>query len=215
MVSLLDSNNFRPIEIDKLGSATNIWGIGASIMALCNRTQAPEMDYRYPQSSVPTFNANARVVYSDELRKLVQRCVEYLPEHRIRVTELLEATSRHTAGPVAGPEDDDLANGMRAGNPTSDDIPVEWESMVKEFYKIGSTVKEARKNRAAEFRKCEAEMQRKIKAAKEAQKARKAAAARAKREADAAKRKAAAAERKAAADAKKEAAAAKKKKGKK
>lgn len=143
MSSVLDVKTLRPMNMGKLGSATNIWGIGASIMSLINRDHSPDIDYRSPEKSVPRFTVNAQHYYSNELRGLLLTCVEYLPANRISAQNLLDEISAHTAGAAAPEENEDLANGMRTGEPASDDVPVKWSPPCLDVYKRGFTVPDA------------------------------------------------------------------------
>lgn len=206
MSSVLDVKTLRAMNMGKLGSATNIWGIGASIMSLINRDHSPDIDYRFPEKSVPRFTVNAQHYYSNELRGLLLKCVEYLPANRIGAQDLLDQISKYTAGKGADEEDHDFALGMRAGQPTTTKVQTAWDPPVKEYYERMSTVEAGDKFREEQEKKHKAEDQRKR---DEYKKKKKEADAVARKEAAAAKNEAKAAKREAAQ------AAAKKKKGKK
>lgn len=197
MSSVLDTKTLRPMNMGKLGSATNIWGIGASIMSLINRDRSPDIDYHFPQKSVPRFTVNAQHCYSNELRSLLLKCVEYLPTNRISAQELLDEISANTAGAAATEESKDLANGMRAGEPVSEDVPVKWTPSVQETYRRGLTLddskaalEEAENAYKAEQAKMEAAYKEKKAAKKKADAEAKKEAARIKRAATVAKKKA-------------------------
>lgn len=185
-------------EFRKLGSATNIWSVGASLISICNRDTRPQTDFLKPETSIPTFNANAHHVYSPELRNLLAECVRYKPEERITAQHLRDEISQYTAGADADP-DADLADGMRAGRPDR----TEWSWPVKERYRLDFSHDDGEKARLGEVQreaeKDQKEMQEKKAAAADAAKAKKEAA------------KAAKAEKAAAAKAKRAAAAAAKK----
>jgi serine/threonine protein kinase len=113
---------FRPLElcsmsdpdtklykaVGKLGSATNIWSLGASLISICNRDNAPKTDFYTPENSIPTFNENAQHVYSQALRDLLNSCVQYRGHDRIDAQDLLDSISLHTGGTMASPDDVDL-----------------------------------------------------------------------------------------------------------
>jgi hypothetical protein len=183
--------------VGKLGSATNIWSLGASIISICNRNSDPKTDFYSPKMAIPTFNENARHVYSEELRGLVDACVRYRGDDRIGAQDLLESISRFTAGTEAAPGDADLANGMRAAQSTSAEAASAWRSDIKERYRLGMSYNDGKAERVAEEKEdadkaAEEEARREQEAADAAQAERdeKAAAAKAKREAARAKREA-------------------------
>ena len=185
-----DPNTKRYKPMGKLGSATNIWSLGASLISLCNREPVPKTDPYSPEMAIPRFNANAQQVYSQELRNLLSSCVHYRGVDRIGAQDLLDSISRLTAGTEAAPGDLDLANGMRAGQSTSAEAEPAWRSTIKERYRLGMSYDDGEAARVAEEQedaeKAEEEKaRRKQEAADAAQVAKdqKAAVAKAKREA--------------------------------
>jgi serine/threonine protein kinase len=182
---------FRPLELatvsdkvtkhymnlGKLGSATNIWTIGQSILTMMNREPSPKTNAYERALAIPTFNANAQHVYSKELRDLLSACVRYRPEDRITTQGVLDAISQHTAGDLAGDEDQDLGGGMRAGQPTSEELntPYVYLFPKKEHYRLGMSyeegerlrVEETTRDDAAEVERLEAEKQRRVDRRKE------------------------------------------------
>lgn len=140
----------RYINLGKLGSATNVWAAGASIMAVCNREPRPTTNCFDRESAIPKFNDNAQDKYSQTLRDLVSACVSYRPEDRIDVAELLAAISQHTAGAGAGDGDVDLADGMRSGRPTAEEDGRQWRWPKQEWYRLGLSHDEGESLRVAE-----------------------------------------------------------------
>jgi serine/threonine protein kinase len=134
LCSMSDPDTKRYKPMGKLGSATNIWSLGASLISICNRESAPTTDFYSLENSIPTFNANAQQAYSQELRDLLDECVRYRGEHRIGPQDLLDSISRHTAGTEAGDGDTDRAGGMRWYT-SADDRP-SWRLPVKERYRL-------------------------------------------------------------------------------
>jgi serine/threonine protein kinase len=133
LCSMSDPDTKRYKSMGKLGSATNIWSLGASLISICNREPHPTTDFYSPENSIPTFNANAQQVYSQDLRNLLSECVRYRGHDRIGAQALLDRISRYTAGPEADSEDKDLAKGMRAGQ---GDAQPFWRLPVKERYRL-------------------------------------------------------------------------------
>jgi hypothetical protein len=200
LCSMSDPVTKRYKPMGKLGSATNIWSLGASLISMCNRDHEPKTDFYSPEMSIPDFNDNAQRFYSQELRDLLAECVRYRGDDRIGPQALLDSISRLTAGTAAAPGAADLADGMREGQDTADAAPV-WQSSIKERYRLSMTYDAGEKERLAE----EKEDADKAKEEKERQKQKAADAAQAEKDAKVAKA--------AAAKAKKE--EAKKKKGNK
>ena len=195
LCSMSDPDTKRYKPMGKLGSATNIWSVGASLISLCNRELVPKTDPYSPEMAIPSFNANAQQVYSQELRNLLSACVCYRGDDRIGAQDLLDSISRLTAGMEAAPGDPDLANGMRAGQSTSAEAEPAWRSTIKERYRLGMSYDDGEAQRVAEEQedaeKAEEEKaKRKQEAADAAQAAKdqKAAVAKAKREAAKAKK---------------------------
>jgi hypothetical protein len=185
LCSMSDPVTKRYKPMGKLGSATNIWSLGASLISMCNRDHEPKTDFYSPEMSIPDFNDNAQQFYSQELRDLLAECVRYRGGDRIGPQDLLDSISRLTAGTAAAPGAADLADGMREGQYTADDAPV-WQSSIKERYRLRMTYDAGEKERLAE----EKEDADKAKEEKERQKQKaaddkvaKAAAAKAKKEA--------------------------------
>lgn len=185
-------------SMGKLGSATNIWSLGASLISICNRDPEPKTDPYSPEMAIPTFNANAQQVYSQELRDLLSACVRYRGDDRIGAQDLLDSISRLTAGTQAAPGDADFANGMRAGQSTLAEAEPAWRSTIKERYRLGMSYDDGEAERVAEEKEDvdnaaaeEAKREQEAADAAQAEKDEKAAVAKAKREAAKAKREAA------------------------
>jgi len=188
-----DPDTKRYKSMGKLGSATNIWSLGASLISICNREPHPTTDSYSPENSIPTFNANAQQVYSQNLRNLLSECVRYRGHDRIGAAELLDTINRYTAGAEADPEDEDLAKGMRVGQ---GDAPPSWQPPVKERYRLLMSYDAGEAERVAEEQQdADEEEARKEKQKKDAVEKAKADKA-AKAEEDKAKRAAAAEKRK-------------------
>lgn len=156
--AILDAVTKRHKSMGRLGSPTNIWGIGQTLIALCNREPHPTTDYLKPKLSVRTFIFNAQNIYCEKLRDLLTRCVQYRPEDRITPSKLLEAVARHTAGTTYDDDDDDdgddgddgdgddegeedgdkkhLALGMRKRRSTPGNERTHWESAASERYRV-------------------------------------------------------------------------------
>jgi hypothetical protein len=79
LATVSDKTTKRYMNFGKLGSATNIWTIGQSILVMMNREAEPKTNPYDPALAVPTFTANAQHVYSKELQDLVSACVRYRP----------------------------------------------------------------------------------------------------------------------------------------
>jgi hypothetical protein len=149
LCSMSDPVTKRYKPMGKLGSATNIWSLGASLISMCNRDHEPKTDFYSPEMSIPDFNDNAQQFYSQELRDLLAECVRYRGGDRIGPQDLLDSISRLTAGTAAAPGAADLADGMREGQYTADDAPV-WQSSIKERYRLRMTYDAGEKERVAE-----------------------------------------------------------------
>jgi serine/threonine protein kinase len=177
LATVSDKVTKRYMNLGKLGSATNIWTIGQSILTMMNREPSPKTNAYERTLAIPTFNANAQHVYSKELRDLLSACVRYRPEDRITTQGVLDAISQHTAGDLAGDEDQDLGGGMRAGQPTSEELntPYVYLFPKKEHYRFGMSyeegerlrVEETTRDDAAEVERLEAEKQRRVDRRKE------------------------------------------------
>lgn len=150
LCSMSDPGTKRYKPMGKLGSATNIWSIGASLISICNRTSNPTTEFYSPEMSIPAFNENARHVYSEQLRKLLDACVRYRGEDRIGAQDLLASISRLTAGTEATPGVADLAKGMRAGKHRSADAKPAWQPSIKERYRLGMSYDDGEAVRVAE-----------------------------------------------------------------
>jgi len=185
LCSMSDPVTKRYKAMGKLGSATNIWSLGASLVSMCNRDHEPKTDFFTPEMSIPDFNDNAQRFYSQELRDLLAKCVRYRGHDRIGPQDLLESISRLTAGTAAAPGAADLADGMREGHDTADAAPV-WQSSIKERYRLAMTYAAGEKEREAEEKedadKAKEEKERQKKKAAD-DKVAKAAAAKAEKEA--------------------------------
>ena len=191
-----DPETKRYKSMGKLGSATNIWSLGASLISICNRDNAPKTDFYTPENSIPLFNENAQHVYSQALRDLLNSCVQYRGHDRIGAQDLLDSISLHTGGAMASPDDVDLARGMRVGQSESADAQAAYRFPVKERYRLHWSYDDGEAERAKEEQqdadesKMEEERQKKEAAgAEKAEKATKAAAAKLKKAAAAEKRK--------------------------
>ncbi|KAL8709677.1 MAG: hypothetical protein Q9220_005617 [cf. Caloplaca sp. 1 TL-2023] len=81
-------------EWPKLGSHTNVWGVGACIFKLIHLT---DVDYSYDKTkngeSIPEIRTQRNPEYSPELRKLVQQCLRFDPAARPRLYELRTAVT--------------------------------------------------------------------------------------------------------------------------
>jgi len=199
LCSVSDPVTKRYKPMGKLGSATNIWSVGASIISICNRESDPKTDPYSPEMSIPTFNANARDKYSEVLRDLVDACVRYRGKDRIGAQDLLDSISRHTAGTEATAGDEDLADGMRAkrSNPAEAGARPAYRLEKRELYRLQMSYEDGEALGEEEKRlddKHDDEDRERAKQgaddAAEAEKTKKAAAAKAKREAAAEKKKA-------------------------
>jgi serine/threonine protein kinase len=172
LATVSNSVTKRYMNLGKLGSATNIWTIGQSILTMMNREPNPKTNAYERALATPTFNANAQHVYSKELRDLLSACVRYRPEERITTQQVLDAISQHTAGDVAGDGDQDLGGGMRAGQPTSEELntPYVYLFPKREHYRLGMSyeegerlkVEETRQDDEAETKRLADEKQRRI-----------------------------------------------------
>ena len=103
---------------ERLGSWTNVWGIGAIMIRLMNRDgdpSSPSFRDAMEEDSLDMSPDAAR--YSKELKRLVRNCVEYTPQERISLRELRKDILNATG---EGPGED-LAQGMRSANHTGDD----------------------------------------------------------------------------------------------
>ena len=187
LCSMSDPDTKRYKPMGKLGSATNIWSLGASLISICNREPDPKTDFYSPEMAIPTFNDNAQHFYSQQLRDLLSACVKYRGDDRIGAQDLLDSISRLTAGTEAASDAADLANGMRAGESIVEGAaePV-WQSSIKERYRLAMTYAEGEAARVAEEEadadKAKEEKERRKQEAADA-KAEKAAAAKAEKEA--------------------------------
>ena len=196
LCSMSDPITKRYKSMGKLGSATNIWSLGASLISICNRDNAPKTDFYTPENSIPTFNENAQHVYSQALRDLLNSCVQYRGHDRISAQDLLESISQHTGGTMASPGDVDLARGMRLGQSESADAKAAWRFPVKELYRLHMSYDKGEAERATEKQhdadeneKEKQKQKREAADAEKAEKATKAAAAKLKKAAAAEKRK--------------------------
>jgi serine/threonine protein kinase len=150
LYSMSDPDTKRYKPMGKLGSATNIWSLGASLISICNRDPDPKTDFYSPEMAVPKFNDNAQHFYSQELRNLLSACVQYRGDDRIGAQDLLDSISRLTAGTQAEPEDADLANGMRAGHSILEGAEPIWQPPIKERYRLGMSYAEGEAGRLRE-----------------------------------------------------------------
>ena len=180
LCSMSDPETKRYKPMGKLGSATNIWSLGASLISMCNRDAEPKTDFYSPEMAIPKFNDNAQNFYSQELRDLLSACVRYRGDDRISAQDLLNSISRLTAGPEAGSDDADLANGLREGYPIVAGVEPIWQPSIKERYRIGMSYDEGEAERVAEEEadadKAEEEKERRKKEAADARAAKAAAA---------------------------------------
>jgi hypothetical protein len=158
LATVSDATTKRYTNFGKLGSATNIWTIGQSILVMMNREAEPKTNPYDPALMIPTPNANAQHIYSNELRDLVSACVRYRPEERITTQDVLDAISQHTAGDLAGEGDQDLGGGMRAGQPTSEalETPYVYLFPKREHYRLGMTFEDGERLQVEETRRDEA-----------------------------------------------------------
>lgn len=150
LYSMSDPDTKRYKPMGRLGSATNIWSLGASLISICNRDAEPKTDFYSPEMAIPTFNDNAQHFYSQELRNLLSACVRYRGHDRIEAQDLLESISRLTAGTEAEPDDADLANGMRAGHSIIEGAEPIWQSSIKERYRLRMSYNAGEAERVAE-----------------------------------------------------------------
>jgi serine/threonine protein kinase len=182
LYSMSDADTKRYKPMGKLGSATNIWSLGASLISICNRDPEPKTDFYSPEMAIPRFNDNAQHFYSQELRDLLSACVRYRGDDRIGAQDLLDSISRLTAGPEAGPDDADLANGLREGYSMIAGAEPIWQPSIKERYRTGMSYAEGEEGRLREEQedadKAQEEKERRKKEAADA----KAAAAKAEKE---------------------------------
>lgn len=83
------------------------------------------------------INVNAQSVYSQELRDLLTRCVQYRPDDRITPTELLEDVLQRTVGEADNDEEEEKDDLQRARKSASEDDRLLWRPKAKEHYGIG------------------------------------------------------------------------------
>lgn len=177
------SNSYKPVELEtfvhsgskqprnmgRLGSPTNVWGIGASFIRVMNRDSHPVGPYYLkPDDTMPTFNDNAVAVYSSQLRELLTRCVQFMPNRRITPAEVLKAIASVTSGDGS---ETDLSQGMRTRAPTGQEANLKWPIWIREHYKIGFAADEWEAQvKQEETARDEADKQRKKEAAAAAKK---------------------------------------------
>ncbi|KAL8950393.1 MAG: hypothetical protein Q9222_003573 [Ikaeria aurantiellina] len=81
-------------EWPKLGSHTNVWGVGACIYKLIHLTDA---DYQYEEpkegESIPEITTHRNPEYSPQLRTLVRQCLRFDPATRPSLGKLRKATT--------------------------------------------------------------------------------------------------------------------------
>ena len=108
MLPMADRTTFRPTPVDRLGSKTNVWGIGAIVVALMNKQEVLEGTSFKDGVEQPVLLNHTRR-YSKELRDLVNSCTMYYPEDRIDLKALRQSIRDLTESSAAH----DLAEGMR------------------------------------------------------------------------------------------------------
>ena len=98
-VAMVDSNSGRIADMGKFGDASNVWGIGATIMRLMNR----ERDAAQPRYAEdvrgqmePQLHESARDFYSKYLCDLVVGCVQFRTYYRTNLLELWSKITRYT-----------------------------------------------------------------------------------------------------------------------
>ena len=126
-----------PLKGHKLGEATNVWGIGATIMRLMNRDYYPKEPTYFDETDTfeqqePLFQNDAQNIYSPHLVKLVRSCVAFAPSRRPTLRDIREEILlRSTPGP------DDCAEGMRDGGQPLNEGNTLIFPPEEEEYKIG------------------------------------------------------------------------------
>ena len=101
-------NSWQPDPIGKLNSATNVWQIGAAIIALMNRVGNPESLNYVKGEDQPKLKEHTNR-YSKELRTLVQNCTSYWPDQRIALEKLRDRIEELTGQEAI----EDFSLGMR------------------------------------------------------------------------------------------------------
>lgn len=94
-----------------LNTKTNVWGVGATVMAMMNVSDRPSekkfraamFDQRHP-ALVPQFKKAAKAHYSKELREMVTDCLQFLQSDRPSFDRLLRQV-RSCTGLTAGAVD--------------------------------------------------------------------------------------------------------------
>jgi serine/threonine protein kinase len=110
---------FAPEQLDQyhgsqrppLNAKTNVWGFGATVMAMMNVSDLPSekkfraamFDQGHP-ALVPQFKYAAKAHYSEELREMVTDCLQFLQSDRPSFDDLLRQVRSRT-GLTAGAVD--------------------------------------------------------------------------------------------------------------
>lgn len=127
-----NADTLKPEQVDKLGEATNVWGIGAIILHAMNQdfsipdTQEDDQGRRLLE---PSLTANARRNYSEELSELITNCVADRTIDRPKLKALKQSIIDNTSGA------NDLSRGMRNAPHFDGDVALklEYQPLAQEY----------------------------------------------------------------------------------
>jgi len=140
MESFLDRARGHPAPVGRLGSATNVWGIGTIVTALMSKApNCTDADFDNGVVKQPLITEQARERYSRQLVETVEICTRYWADERMGLRELRREITKHTTGQNQA---EDLAQGMRS-RPCNDGHANSILDATKEAYRLGESLPEA------------------------------------------------------------------------